>query len=51
MATSQRDWADDVRYYHGKGTAPRRVVQFPFFGLCILSLFALTVTVLVLEFL
>jgi hypothetical protein len=50
MASSQGNWANDVRYYHGKGQAPRRSVQFPFFGLCILSLAVLTVATLVIEF-
>ena len=47
MASSQRDWANDVRYYHGKGQAPRRSIQFPFFGMCVISLAVLTVAALI----
>ena len=50
MASSQRDWANDVRYYHGKGQAPRRSIQFPFFGMCVISLAVLTVAALIVEF-
>ena len=50
MASSQPDWAKDVQYYHGKGQSPRRPIQFPFFGMCVISLVVLTVTALVVEF-
>ena len=50
MASSQRDWANDVRYYHGKGQAPRRSVQFPLFSMCVISLAVLTIAALIVEF-
>ena len=38
---SQRDWANDVRYYHGKGQA-RVGRSSSFFGMCVISLAVLT---------
>jgi len=50
MASSQRDWANDVRYYHGKGQAPRRSLQFSLFSMCVVSLSVLTIAALIVEF-
>ncbi|MEG3586173.1 MAG: hypothetical protein VX353_02630 [Actinomycetota bacterium] len=50
MASSHGDWANAVRYFHGKGAAPRRSIQIPFFTVLMLGLSVLTVVALVVEF-
>ncbi|MEC7844276.1 MAG: hypothetical protein VX594_02695 [Actinomycetota bacterium] len=49
MASSHGNWANEVRYYHGKGNAPRRSIHFPFFTVIVLGLSILTVVALVVE--
>ena len=49
MASSHGNWAKEVRYYHGKGNAPRRSIHIPFFSVLVLGLSVLTVVALVVE--
>jgi len=49
MASSHGNWANEVRYYHGKGNAPRRSIHIPFFAVLVLGLSILTVVALVVE--
>ena len=50
MSSSHGDWANAVRYFHGKGAAPRRTIHGPVFAIAVFFLSALTILALIVEF-
>ncbi len=49
MGSGHGDWANAVRYFHGKGVAPRRMIRVPFFAVLVAGLSILTVVALFIE--
>ncbi|HJM27483.1 MAG: hypothetical protein QF596_09785 [Acidimicrobiales bacterium] len=49
MVSRHGDWANDVRYLHGKGVAPRRTMNVPLFAIWMAVLSILTIVAFITE--